>query len=406
MINLTCQPELVAKCILGRDLKETMKNAVVLSLTSKVMQTFINSYAFFEAYAQVMDSGHFLPELKQPLSSFKGRCFELRGLCSKKTEEFPGVTLGDAWVDEEGVKLFSFFKELGHFQLKENFQFNPIEFPKDKPIDLSHFTVSAPSIAKSNEYLAVHGSDSRVHFFNSDGKEYLSTFEVGGDIQQMAIQNNRLYVLSHIGTFYLFVYDLEQQKELNRLHLEYYDQSMPICFGKNYLIYLSKLIIGKGVLVHSLSNLHEKIHHASLTFGRSYYYPMEDGFIEVNFTALFVCDILKISIEEGCIKKTMIKGNLKISEGHSYLRTDVCFHDDRLIMAYRGDVGTKLFSYDLLLDTLSPLHTIPSKKLQQKEDSFKPRFLCMAEKVYYLFMRSIDEDNYKCNFTTLNFSKI
>lgn len=406
MINLYCQPELVAKCIIGRDSKETIRNAAILSLTSKVMQTFINSDEFFKAYAQIMDAGHFLPKINQTLSSFKTRCFELRGLCLKKTEEFPGVTLGDAWVDEDGVNLFSFFKELGHYKLRDSSGINSIAFPENTPLDLSNCFNEPPSIARSKEYLAIHGSDSHVYIFKSDGKKYFDTYDVGENIKQIAIQDNRLYVLKNTESYSLMVINLENDMETFITFVEDYDPSTPICFGKAYLIYSSKLIIGNGVMACSLSNLHEKIYYANLAFGQAYFYPMQDGFIEVFFGNTFVCDIFKISFEEGLMKKTIIKNDLKISEGFLVLRTDVCFHNDRLLVAYReSGVGTKIFSYDLLLDCLSELTSISSQEFYF-EEWFKPRFLCLAEKVYYLYMTSPGNDEHKSSLSTFTFSKI
>jgi hypothetical protein len=396
MINLDLPRELVAKCILDRDLNETVSNAVVLSLTSKVMQTFINSIEFFEAYAHMKGAGHFLPKLNQTLSSFKDRCFELRGLCFCKNETFSGAMFGDALINGGDVELFSFDKGISSLILKENETLNSIVIPEHMQVDPREYYRISPLVARSEKYLAVNDrSNSCVYIFTSDGKECLSKYEVKGVISQIAIHGNQLFVVekdapdSIVKVFYL--------KLTHDYSMHAFDSDFPIsiCFGKEYWAYSVSNQCMSRTIINSYSGYECFLGGSSK--GSCYLFSRGNDFIEVVLRDGLVCDIVKISFTEDCMQQTMIAEGIEIPVDFKGLRADVCLHDDRLVVAYEYGNQTRFFSYDLVLEKMGELTSVA---LLRGGHPFKARFFCVAQNIYYLIMHM------KSNLSTFTFSKI
>lgn len=417
MNNLNCsfelinvQPELVVKSILGSNSKEAIKNALLLSTTSKLFHKIINSHPFFEAFVTLMGSDYLLPQLNSMEGSncFKLKYFDLRNLYLKNNETFPGTVFGDAFVDEQGVEVVSFFNGIYSFKLIENLKFNPIVIPENMRVEPRVQWRTSPFVARSRDYLAINDrSDSCVYIFKPDGKECLAKFEVAGELSQIAIVGNYLCTVSLGDT--LNVFNLERpEEEPFKLTLPGNDQYPSICFGKEYFIYSETYLEENKLFALPLSCL-QKSKSKELPWllltsdkGTQYLFPLENDFIEVTFTGKFVCDISKISIENECIKKTPMAKDIVISEDSKAWRTDVCFHDGRLVVAYEDMSETKLFSYDLLSEKLVKLPSIPA---YASNCPFSPRFLCMAEKIYYLLM-SFNPGALQSNLSTFTFSKI
>lgn len=399
MINLHIQPELVARCILSGRSKETIKNAMRLSATSKLFHEFINSSEFFKGLLQSVGDGYIM--LKS--SCFKDRYFELRSLCLPKTELFPGAMFGEALVNEDGVEFFSFEEGIEHFKLKEDRELNIITIPENMrgERDPEYFIRFSPFVERSKDYLAINDrSDSYVYVFKPDGKECLAKYKVEQKIAQISIQGNRLFVVSVGAT--LSVFNLEQPEKEPFKHdlIVNNTSSISICFGKEHLIYLRK---GKPVVL-SLSCLQELPWKENpLIDGTCYFFPMENDFIEVVFKSLLLCDIAKISFEDGFLQRTMIIEGLALSENLTGLRKDVCFNEDRLIVACEIENATTIFSYDLVTKEKGILPSI-SQTLEVRP--FNPRLLCMAQNIYYLFMSSPNFDNFQSCLTTFTFSKL
>lgn len=209
MNSLNFQPELVAKCILNTTPRSTIKNAMDLSTTSTLFHRIINSETFFKGLVDLVEANHFL--LKGNWSCFKDRYFELRGACLFKTDDFPGAIFGDALVSEEGVEVFSFFHDICNFKLNEVSEFNQIVIPENLRIPPKPTSQDSPFVARSEKYLAINDkTDSSVYIYTPDGSECLNRLDLSGEIYQLTIIDNMLYVLESGGRFYsLIVYNLE-----------------------------------------------------------------------------------------------------------------------------------------------------------------------------------------------------
>jgi hypothetical protein len=409
MINLTCQPELFVKCLLGSNSKNTVKNALHLSTTSKIYQGIINSEKFFKGFVDFMGEGHFLPKLNPSLSSFKDRYFELRNVCVINNKNFPGAIMGGALINGEDVELFSFDKGISSLILKENEMPNSIVIPEHMQIEPEGYSRPSPFVARSEKYLAIcNKSDSCVYIFNPDGLECLAKHQVPEILSQIALQDSRLYLVMDWGmTSQIRVIDLDNPKENFFLYNTFASQSpRSICFGKEYLtysIFMNEIIETIAIpLSYFITGETLDLSGGEME-GTCYLFSSENAFIEVIFRELFVCDIRNISFEEDQVQIKMIKEGLVLSKGIRGNRMDVCFSENRLVFAYEIAFETELFSYDFISEQTLKLTTIDQMMCGS---TFRPRFLCMAENIYYLFMRSIGENNYKSNLTTLSFSKI
>lgn len=367
MISLSVQPELFARCL------SSARCAVRVSGTSSELHEFINSKAF----------------LNMPGETYKERYFELRKVCDVKKEVFPvEIGFGDAVVDEEGVEVFSFSEKVCHFKL--NGDIKPLDIPINKPLNQQNYALKSPSAARSEKYLAVSGADAYVHIFKPDGKSFF--IQSVGHVRQIVLRDNLLYSVEETHDFYhVKKIDVDDKQLLCQVTLGYIG-SHPICFGREHLIYAFNSI----ACVHPLACLDTMIFDTTVISDPYYFFPMGNGFLQVLFRADCVCDIEKISIEEGVLKRVKIKEKLKISDGEL---KNVCFHENRLIMTFETEKETKMLVYDLVSEKL---HAWPPSPLSDYE-TFEPRFLSRDDKIYYLFVGAVKE---RCNLTTYTFSKI
>jgi hypothetical protein len=349
-----------------------------------------------------------LPKLNQSLSSFKDRCYELRGLCIPKNETFPGAMFGDALINGENVQLFSFDKGISSLILKENEKFISIVIPEHMQVNPRQYYRISPLVARSEKYLAVNDrSNSCVYIFTPNGKECLSKYEVNGVIAQIALQGDRLYIVE-IRELYtdIIMFNLEQPKETPSSLTTYFsDTPIQICFGKEYLIY-SKTSQGKSQVVACpslLKNVCKREYVGTLSKGYSYLFSRGSDFIEVTFRESLVCDIANISLIENRLKKTIITEGIEIPVEFQGRRADVCLHEDRLVVAFEYDGKTKFFTYDIVLEKTGKLTSVD---LIGGGLPFKPRFLCVAQDIYYLITWFSNQGNVKSNLSTFTFSKI
>lgn len=407
MINLSFQPEIIAKCI------SNSKTALSLSSTSKLFYKIVNSNDFFQGLVESAGSEHLLNPLKN-LNSFQKRYFYLRGQKLNKMETFRGTMIGVPSVHEEELEMFSFHREQCHYKLKNNTIFQKIVIPRDLHIPAKQNQRLLPFVKRSKDYLAIcdpsNSCSSSVYVFSPDGSECLARCDIGdvkGEIHQLDFHEELLCItVGEFCSYKILVFNIETTEALS---LELPGACcLPICFGKEYLIYIQASFKDRRPIVLPLSCLRK----AEISYqeglsktGLSKYFPYENDFIEVVRMDGSI-SLNKICISNEGIVEKVIASDLMLCNDASI--SDSCLHDNRLFIAYEvPKSGTQIFSYDLITKNTDEPIFIPT--YGTKIPFFKTRFLCVAENVHYLSM-VIGTWNkvwqIQSHLTTLNYSKI
>ncbi len=392
MINpfdlIQCENGLIAKCIFGDSTRETIENGTSLGLTSKFFNGMMNSRKFFEALILEMEPLHpyflFTHEEKQLL--LKHRFMELRDYFSWEKQPFLNLPSGEPICSKEGISLVSFNEGIQCLPLKESSTIYPCSFPK-----FSH-----------SEHYFVLTEGTRVHVYNADRVTYIACFELIGEICQLAIQGHFLYVIEEADdqVCYLVTYNLEcLHEEPNSIVLPG-DYETPVCFGKDYALYVESFCdqdIPYAIPLISQGEWIQDDEHE----GFLYYFAKEDHFIEVLFEGPYLF-ISSIAICENFIR-TSIAENILIPKDSGSSIEDVHLHDNRLFFSYEvPKKETKLFSYDIDRKKMTVLTTVPGC---DEDILINPGYLSTAEKVYYFSMK-LGVAEITGHLTTLTYGKI
>lgn len=371
MTPLCFERGLIAKCVLANNAKETIKTATLLSATSKSFYQFIHSELFFKALVCEMDPGHpyFNSEHEMKETGLKNKFKELRGCCSCKIERFRGVPYAEPWITKNGVELISFKNGIESYLLNEN----------SKTI-LAESSVF-PKLDQSERYFAI-SDGSHIHLYTANRDHHLASYEVEGEICQVALHEQLLSVVMRDvdEVCYIVTFDLEDDGGEPFNVILPGDYLVPICFGKTYLIYLETLLGLEKSYILPLSCLYERIEEYSWrrdieTEGDSFSFSVKDHFIEVHITDADVC-INRLSISEDYIERTSIIKDVVIPKDPE----DVYFHNNRLFLSYEiSGGGTKLYSYDIKLGRMAELMTVSTSDFSC--------FLSAEEKVHYIAMK-------------------
>lgn len=331
MNSLSTEPNLIAKSLVCQDFDTSRRNAIALSLTSKVYLCVINSYSFFESFIKSFDPDHpylkmrkeyslifrkfinqFDPdhpffalkkefylnndEIFQP-STFKHKCLNLHTLVLKKREDFQVKGYGRAFVNHKGVELISFDNnQIGSTILQEGAITKQLTIPSNMPLTRKGSFIS-PCAAMSEKFLAVTlRSESGIYLYTSDEKKFITRYLAHGTIHQLEIHGGFLYVYVHLkdGKCNLITFNLNHPDQVDpettiSLPRNQNPSNNDICFGANYLIYTQILHKGNKIYALPIACTHERNKDLSvlpwtegnLENGNVFIFPKDDHFIEV-----------------------------------------------------------------------------------------------------------------------------
>lgn len=384
MIDLyNFEPTLFARCLLDAASITTLNNALAIGATTKTCYMIINSNPFFRGLVYEMDPNHpyFSSKQEKEAGLLKHRFLALRDYFSWKTECISKVPCGDPWVFEEGLELISYNNGIQSHPLKVN--------------------STALDSRASTQYFAVTDG-SKVHVYTADRKECLISYEYEGEICQSTIHDHYLSVITRDvhSVCYLVTYDLECLQEESFSIVLPGEYTTPVCFGKDYLIYVES---GAQDIAYAIPLFSEGDWTQDVeTEGFLYFFSSADHFIEVLFEGVYL-GISQVCIENGHFVKTPMTKNFVIPRVSGSSIGAVHFHNNRLFFSHEvPSLHTRLFSYDIELEKLKELTTVP----ECDEDTLMfPCFISAAEKVYYLTMK-LESDEVTSQLTTLKFGKI
>lgn len=397
--------EIVARCVFLPE--QTLKNVALWSATTKVFHEVINSEAFFKVLVVLGGSGDLLPYLTGKHQCFKGRYTELRGLCLKKMEMLSGAIYGDAFANVGGIELVSILNEIRLCKLEKDAIAELITIPDY--IQQGQYQ-GTPYTFRTKDYFAIHdGIETCVYVCTLNGGKW-AKFDLHGKVCQIHIDGNQLFVVRGGDRYYcLVVSNLELDPNQNYIAIELEGAyEMPVYFGREHLLYLEQTYRHIQPFALALSGLRgPDVNQQALSwqagqevFNVLKYFPYDNGFIEVSYQeALF---ITKIEISVDGFTREVISKDIKVDMANI---SDIGFHEDRLFIALKNS-GTKIFSYDLLTKQLNEVLVIPA---HVENTDFKSRFLCAAEKVYYLSMEMGKwggDVEVKSHLTTLTYSRV
>lgn len=418
MINpfdlIRCELGLLVKSLTGTDLKVTIRNAERLSMASKVFNQMIHSEPFFKALASTMEPDPFFYSKleKHETQLLKHRFLDLRGIFRQDNKTYNGVPDGETWVSERGLEFISFKDRIiQSTKLGESSSFNALDKWSTPILD----SRSAHFDARSDKYFVINnGTDRNVDVYTADRQEFLACYEIFGDICELTIEGNQLFVFERQldGIFMLHAFNLERVQDAPVSIPLPGDYEQPACFGKNHIIYWVTDFDQDQPFALPLSCLNEPLGDNPIDLwldgdpvkGLLYYFPYEDDFLEVYFKgdSFFLS---KICIEEGCFIMTPITKNIDIST-EDFTLTDVYLHHDRLFIAYEIQAkDTELACYDIPSGKMTKICIIPEYLW---DIPFWPRFLVAAEKIYYLSVEVnlANSANAKSHLTMLTYGKI
>jgi len=415
MINLFLEKSLIAKCILADDAMTTIANATALSCVSKIFHETINSDAFFKNFVDLVDPHNPFLLLKQKLSTpknFTNKYLDLRSTYSHKSEKVQGTFFGSFLACEEGLEILSIDDDIISFKQKEG-QWEPqsIQVPRELEVPHNETYRRSPYAARSEEYLAIsRPQDSTVYIFDPKGKKCLGKCSVLGDIYQIAIKDNLLFIVHYctLGPANLDVYKLDNlNQDDDHITILHFPSPYPICLGKNHLIcrehqYIRILPISffKNFTCKTVN--FNDVPWKVLPYAPPFIRPRDDHFIAAHQCNDGAYEIRKINITpEGLIQVPPLKLLPKF-EGRC---TDTCVYNDRVFFALESKDTTKIICYDILSGKVSE----PVGILQAGGNrSFYSRFLNVASNVHYLIMvRGTDgKRSVEGILDTLTFGKI
>ena len=350
--SLTYEYGLLENCLRGKNSKETIQNVIVMSSISKIFHHKINSNEFFRYLIYSSDPLHQFLLSKQNFEnlSLKHKFLELRTHYLAKYETFPYLIVGktEMLVDAHSSRYYSTSNDPG--------------------------TV--------------------VDIYTADKNELLRSYKVNGQPSQVTIEDNLLCIVQDLQNgCTLVVYDLEDPEKRPR-HIRLPGcYETPICFGKEYLIYVQSLIDHDEVYTLPLSVLYgyktleespwEKRYELEAYL---YFFSYKEGFLEVIFQGNY-CSISKITMKEGQLIKLAISE--KIERGQADADASILavhFHDDRVFIAYEKENNeVKIDCYDLLSKKMVHLITFPSSS----GENIQEKFVSRGEKIYYMTTGSI-----------------
>jgi hypothetical protein len=333
-------------------------------------------------------------EKKEALLTHRFR--ELRGCFSHKLETFKGAC-GAPWAINEGLELISFNNGIQSTKLNKGLE---ISTP-------SNF--SFPRLGDRSDQYFVINFENKVHVYTADRNKCLKSYEFEEEVCQLTIQGSQLYVVER---------DLELVGYLTVINLEFLDQDSfsivlpgeylePICFGKDHLIYIESFDEEDVAYALPLSVITNKVRESFSirdveSDGFLYFFPEGNHFIEMQF-----CDdyfnVFRVYIEADFFRRETLAEKISIPNDSKSSIEDVHFSNNRLFFSYENPGNeTKLFSYDIECASLVELISLPEHDGGQ---FFFPRFLSLAEKIYYISMK-LESDEVTSHLTTLKFGKI
>jgi len=239
--SLLTESTLLAKCILADDAKTAVKNALALSCISQIFNKTINSDAFFKNFLGLVDPHNpFYLQKQAELSSrsFKNKYLELRSAFSRGTETIPGTFYGDVLASIEGLEILFIDESVISLKQKDSWKPQSIQIPAEMEVDPNEIYGPRPFAARSEKYLAINRrSDSTVYLYDAKGEHCLAKYSVLGEIRQIAIKDDLLFVLEQSEASSLNVFKLDDLSQKNHITISNVPAPYRICFGKTHLIF-------------------------------------------------------------------------------------------------------------------------------------------------------------------------
>ncbi len=404
--SLLVETGLIAKCLWNVDPKIIIRNASALACVSKNFRDCISSKIFFDYLVRSIEPDIELLEKNsssEPVEvngSFKKKYTHLRTSYSKNLEDFYGDYFADVWVNKDlEVELVFFNQKIQCVQLKKDSNIKELIIPEALRVPSRSHSREFPFAVRSEKYLAINQRyDSAIYIYSSTDNKCLKRYLVEGDICQVVIQGEFLYVMQNNtqGECKLKVFNLQQEflQNTNEIDLpknaKKFPPPTPICFGSNYIAYTQHLQQGYQLHFLPISCLNSyPIDSKELPWIQGpvwdcfpYILTHNEGFLGMSIEKDKRHMIKKIDLSSQGIVETVIASSVNELRKHLGYCQDVCVHRDRIYFALeKNNSTTHIYSYDMLLDSTSHVGDIP---MYGSNHPFHPRFVATATKLHYV----------------------
>lgn len=354
----------------GRETCQSLRNALVLGLTSKNFYAIVNDELFLQVLISEIALNRFKLQAEasekksQPLkflaSQYRFLSQWLENKPSIKSEIFEQQ--GCVFSTKNGLEVLSFN---GH-----DFFCSSLGDSSSKALKISKtFRPKEPKSYVSEDFIVIAFNHSSIFIFSSVEKKLIKEFVVAGEITELHIKGNVLFVQERVDfekhQFSIFCIDSDDSDPKIMAIPAEIDISIFVgsfCFGETYIIGLKRSLEGRmrtQLFAAPLVNQSEKspdfwIEGPSF-IGNVQFFPDGEHFIAFTWDDKLNFSVTQICVQEGKFELKAIAENISLGIGSSNLQISrMAYQYDRLFVTYRNfDFILNFFSYDLETGAIS-----------------------------------------------------